>query len=151
MMQQPEKEAPMLLCKLGNIFPPGFLNPMRHLLIYLPYEAKVVGIVQYRWMFHIERALKKPRAMVDNKARVEGCIAEQFKLKEVANFTSYYFAWKNRYHDEERETPSCSDLSNFQTKVKTFAPKAYHFTMEEWKSTLLYMFTNMPEVEKYFM
>jgi hypothetical protein len=35
-------------------------------------------------MFHIERALKKLRAMVGNKARVKGCIAEQFKLKEVA-------------------------------------------------------------------
>jgi hypothetical protein len=76
MMQQPKKEAPMLLCKLEKIFPPSFLNPMQHLFIYLPYEAKVVGIVQYRWMFHIERALKKPRAMVGNKARVEGCIAE---------------------------------------------------------------------------
>jgi hypothetical protein len=29
---------------------------------------------------------------VGNKARVEGCIAEQFKLKEVAHFTSCYFA-----------------------------------------------------------
>jgi hypothetical protein len=39
-------------------------------------------------MFHIERTLKKLRAMVGNKARVEGCIAEQFKLKEVTHFTS---------------------------------------------------------------
>jgi hypothetical protein len=34
-------------------------------------------------MFHIERALKKLRAMVGNKARVEGCIAEQFKLRTI--------------------------------------------------------------------
>jgi len=44
------------------------------------------------WMFHIERTLKKLRAMVDNNARVEGCIAAQFKLKEVEHFTSCYFA-----------------------------------------------------------
>jgi hypothetical protein len=43
-------------------------------------------------MFHIERALKTLREIVGNKARVEGCIAEQFKLKEVAHFISYYFA-----------------------------------------------------------
>jgi hypothetical protein len=43
-------------------------------------------------MFHIERQLKKLRAMVGNKARVEGCIVEQFKLKKVAHFTSCYFA-----------------------------------------------------------
>jgi hypothetical protein len=92
-MEQLEKEASMLLCKLEKkILPLGFFNPMQHLFIHLPYEAKVGGPVQYRWMFHIERALKKLRAMVGNKARVEGCIAEQFTLKEVAHFTSCYFA-----------------------------------------------------------
>jgi lipoprotein NlpI len=88
-MEQLEKEAPVLLCKLEKIFPPGFFNPMQHLFIHLPYEAKVGGPVQYRWMFHIERAFKKLRAMVGNKARVEGCIAEQFKLKEVAHFMGH--------------------------------------------------------------
>jgi hypothetical protein len=110
-------------------------------------------------MFHIERALKKLRAMVGNKARVEGCIVEQFKLKKVAHFTSCYFAEehnvfarKKRYHDDEREMPLCSDLSIFQTNSKAVGPpKAYHLTMEEQKSALLYMFTNMPEVEKYFV
>jgi hypothetical protein len=59
-------------------------------------------------MFHIERPLKKLRAMVGNKARVEGCITEQFKLKEVAHFTSCYFVeehnlftQKKRLHDDE--------------------------------------------------
>jgi hypothetical protein len=33
-------------------------NPMEHLLIHIPYEAMVGGPVQYRWMYHIERALK---------------------------------------------------------------------------------------------
>jgi hypothetical protein len=61
--------------------------------------------------------------MVGNKARVEGCIVEQFKLKEVAHFTSCYFAEehnvfarKKRYHDDEREMPPCSDLSIFSDK-----------------------------------
>jgi hypothetical protein len=30
-------------------------------------------------------------------------------------------------------------------------PKAYYLTMEEQKSSLLYMFMNMHEVEKYFV
>jgi hypothetical protein len=42
-------------------------------------------------MYHIERALKNLRAMVRNKARVEGCIAEVFFDKEVSYFTSVYF------------------------------------------------------------
>jgi hypothetical protein len=34
-MEQLEKEAPVLLCKLEKIFPPGFFNPMQHLFIHL--------------------------------------------------------------------------------------------------------------------
>jgi hypothetical protein len=41
MMEKLEKEIPVLLCKLEKIFPPGFFNPMEHLLIHIPYEAKV--------------------------------------------------------------------------------------------------------------
>ena len=35
-----EKAAPVLLCKLEKIFPPGFL-PMQHLIVHLPYEARM--------------------------------------------------------------------------------------------------------------
>jgi hypothetical protein len=75
MMEKLEDEIPVLLCKLEKIFPPGWFNPMQHLLVHLPYEAKIGGPQQYRWMYHIERALKRLRAMVRNKAKVEGCIA----------------------------------------------------------------------------
>jgi hypothetical protein len=78
MMEKLEKEISVLLCKLEKICPPRLFNPMEHVLIHIPYEAKVCGPVQYRWMYHIGRALKNLRAMVRNKARVEGCITEAF-------------------------------------------------------------------------
>jgi hypothetical protein len=31
----------VLLCKLEKIFPPGFFNPMQHLILHLPYEARM--------------------------------------------------------------------------------------------------------------
>jgi hypothetical protein len=65
---------------------------MQHLLVHIPYEAKVGSPMQYRWMYHIERALKYLRAMVGNKARVEGSIAESFLCKEITYFSSIYFA-----------------------------------------------------------
>jgi hypothetical protein len=65
---------------------------MQHLLIHLPYEAKVGGSVQYRWMYHIERALKKLHAMVGNRRRVKGCITEEFKNKDITSFMGMYFA-----------------------------------------------------------
>ena len=43
MMQKLEESVLVLLCKLEKIFPPRFFNPMKHLLIHLPYEAKVGG------------------------------------------------------------------------------------------------------------
>ena len=56
--------------------------------------------------------------MVSNRARVEGCIAEAFTLKEVAYFSSYYFTEEDnvnaptmRYNVDEE--PPCSDLSIF--------------------------------------
>lgn len=35
-----EANIAALLCELEKIFPPGFFNPMQHLMIHLPYEAK---------------------------------------------------------------------------------------------------------------
>jgi len=43
------------ICKLKMIFPPLFFDSMEHLLIDLPFEAKVGGLVQYRWMYSFER------------------------------------------------------------------------------------------------
>jgi hypothetical protein len=137
MMEKLEKVILVLLCKLEKIFPPGWFNPMQHLLIHLPYEAKVGGPQQYRWMYHIEMALKKLRAMVGNKTRVEGCITEEFKLKEIAYFTSVYFVeYHNvntptmQYHMDE-DNP-CSDLQIFQWKGMTIcASMTYQLTKEE--------------------
>ena len=42
------------LCKLERIFPPSFFDVMVHLPVYLVNEAKVLGPVQYRWMYPIK-------------------------------------------------------------------------------------------------
>jgi hypothetical protein len=137
MMEKLEEEISVLLCKLEKIFPPGWFNPMQHLLVHLPYEAKIGGPQQYRWMYHIERALEMLRSMVHNMAKVEGCIAEEFKLKEIAYFNSVYFAAHHnvnapilRYHVDE-DIPH-SDLQIFQwTGVTVGASTAYQPTEEE--------------------
>ena len=50
-----EVHIPQILCKLERIFPPGFFNSMEHLPVHLPYEARIAGPVQYRWMYPFER------------------------------------------------------------------------------------------------
>jgi hypothetical protein len=82
-------------------------------------------------MYHIERALKKLGAMVRNKAKVEGCIAEEFKLKEIIYFSSVYFAEHHnvntltlRCHGDE-DIP-CSDLQIFKwTRVTVGTSTTY--------------------------
>jgi hypothetical protein len=37
------------------IFPPSFFDSMEHLPVHLPFEVKVGGPVQYRWMYPFER------------------------------------------------------------------------------------------------
>ena len=50
-----EKQIVLILCKLEKIFPPVFFDVMVHLAIHLPHEAMLGGLVQYRWMYPIER------------------------------------------------------------------------------------------------
>ena len=50
-----EENVAVLLCKMEKIFPPGFFNVMQHLIIHLPYEARLGGPVLARWCYPYER------------------------------------------------------------------------------------------------
>jgi hypothetical protein len=156
MMQRFEKEILILVCKMEKVFPPGWFNAMKYLPVYLPWEAKIGGSVQFRWMYSQERELKKLRATVRNKARVEGCIAEAFTCKEIMSFSSMYFSRNNnvnahtpQYHVEE--VVLLSELKIFQWYGKCVGATSSHFvTNDKWNYTMLYMYTNMEEVIPYF-
>jgi hypothetical protein len=156
MMQKLKKEIPVLLCNMEKNFPPGFFNPIQHLLIHLLYEAKVGGPVQYRWMYHIERALRYLKPMVGNRERVEGCIAEAFILKEVAYLLSVYFVEEHNVNAPTmwynvNEEPPCSNLSIFSSRSTTVGSSiSYYSTSEERKVALLYMYSNIDGMDKYF-
>jgi hypothetical protein len=155
-MIQMLEEISVLLCKMGKNFPPGFFNQMQHLLICLPYEAKVGCHVQYRWMYHIEIGLRYIKPMVGNRARVKGCIAEAFILKEVAYFSSVYFAEEHNINAPTmwyniNEEPPFSDLSIFASRGTTVGSStSYYSTSEERKVVLLYMYANIDGMDKYF-
>ena len=92
MIEEMERMVPVLLCKLEKIFPPGFFNPMQHMILHLPYEARMGGPVQGRWCYPIERCQKVLRTKCKNKCKIEASIAEAYILEEVSNFTSKYYA-----------------------------------------------------------
>lgn len=63
-----EKNIVVIICKLEKIFPLGFFNPMQHLMIHLPRQARLAGPVQNTWMYRFERGIGKLRKKVRNKS-----------------------------------------------------------------------------------
>jgi hypothetical protein len=74
--------------------------------------------------------------MVDNKARVEGSIAESFLLKEITYFSSVFVEEHNvntltlQYNVDEE--PPLSHFKNFQWRgTTTSSSTTYYYTQEE--------------------
>ncbi|XP_057746568.1 uncharacterized protein LOC130965827 [Arachis stenosperma] len=88
--EQLDVEIAQILCELERIFPPSFFVLMIHLSMHLAYEARLGGLVQYRWMYPIERFLLKLKNYVRNKSRPEGSIVERYLADECLTFCSRY-------------------------------------------------------------
>jgi hypothetical protein len=95
-------------------------------------------------------------AEVASEARVEGCIVKVFACKVITNFLSIYFSCVNNmnapttWYHVVRDVP-LSELSIFQWKGKGVgAPSAHYVTDKEWNYSMLYMYTNIEEVQPYF-
>ncbi|XP_024630664.2 uncharacterized protein [Medicago truncatula] len=83
-----DHNIPIILCKLEQVFPPGFFDSMEHLVVHLAYEAWLSGPVQYRWMYPFERFMGYSKRMVKNNSRVEGSIVAACCAREALNFCS---------------------------------------------------------------
>ncbi|XP_021775699.1 uncharacterized protein LOC110739547 [Chenopodium quinoa] len=68
-------------------FPDGYASNLSR----CPYEVKLCGPVQYRWMYPFERFLNHLKRKIGNKARVEGSICNAYLTEEITNFCSNYF------------------------------------------------------------
>ncbi|XP_031111768.1 uncharacterized protein LOC116015735 [Ipomoea triloba] len=90
-IHQMENSIVLTLCKLERFFPPALYDCMEHLPVHLPYEARLGGPVQYRWMYPFERFLNHLKSKMKNKRYVEGSIADAYMLEESTHFASFYF------------------------------------------------------------
>lgn len=50
-----EAEIAVTLCELEKIYPPSFFTVTVHLVMHLATEAKIGGLIQYCWMYPIEK------------------------------------------------------------------------------------------------
>jgi hypothetical protein len=154
MIDDLEKVAPVLLYKLEKIFPPDFFLLMQHMILHLPYEARMWGPMHARWCYMIERCLKILRKKCRNKAKIEASVAEAFILEEVSNFTTTYYKDTlpsvhnppTRYNTNK----SSSSLSLFKGQLgKASTPGTKNLRHDEWCIIMLYVLLNLDEVKPY--
>nr|GMC47958.1 uncharacterized protein LOC109179592 [Ipomoea batatas] len=159
-MMKLENDIPLILCQLERIFPPSFFDSMEHLPIHLAYEARIAGLVQYRWMYPFERYLRKLKNNVKNKAKVEGSISNAYLVEEASAFCSYYF--EDHVSMKHRNVPRNADgseyivdeheetLSIFKYLGRAFGEaKVRYMTDEEYKAAQTYVLLNCSEVEPF--
>ncbi|KAG9457976.1 hypothetical protein H6P81_002484 [Aristolochia fimbriata] len=122
-----EADIILILCKLEQIFSLAFFDVMVHLAVHLPREALLCGPVQYRWMYPVERFLRKLKISVRNKARPEGSIAEAYIDNETLTYCSMYidgvetkFNRADRNYDGDPDEHECLlqqlDMSNLEER-----------------------------------
>jgi hypothetical protein len=110
--------------------------------------------VQGYWCYPIERCLKVLRSKCKNKCKIEASIAETYILEEVSNFTIIYYGDNlpsvhnpsSRYNASENKL----NLSLFRGQLESasdWTPKT--LIHEEWRTIMLYVLTNLSEVEPY--
>jgi hypothetical protein len=151
-----DKQAPELLCKLEMLLPPGFFNPMQHMILHLPWEALLGGTVQTRWQYGPERETKKLREMCGNKCKIEASIAEAVLKVEVSNFTT-------KYYDENiatRHNPVLrynaadpKDVAQLSIFIglggKSSGTQKKCIKNQEWEEIHTYVLKSMDEVKPY--
>jgi hypothetical protein len=93
--------------------------------------------------------------MVGNKARVEGCIVEEFKYKEIAYFTSVYFTEEHNVN-EPLPIPSDScyhacnleDEENYGIVQEDDLPSSFNIEISERLDSLVEDPNDVDEVVK---
>ncbi|KAM3397863.1 hypothetical protein P3S68_001377 [Capsicum galapagoense] len=153
-----KRDIPQILCKLERIFTHGFFNSMEHLPVHLPYEARVVGPMQYRWMYPFERYLGTLKKMIRNKASVEGSISEAYLMMESTQLFSYYFEphVMSRNHNVDRNDDGGvvedlkGNLSIFSHPGRLWGEaKKRDLILDEIKAAQTYILLNCEEVEPF--
>nr|XP_017239698.1 PREDICTED: uncharacterized protein LOC108212485 [Daucus carota subsp. sativus] len=152
-----EKNIIEVTCKLEKIFPPGFFDSMEHLTIHLPYEARVGGPVQYRWMYPFERLMGMLKRAVKNRACVEGSICEAYSFNEISTFVADYFpdevltkANRVSRHDDGGNIELNGRLSIFGLSGRAYGKGRRIFLSEnDLLAAHTYVLLNCDEIDEY--
>ncbi|GLU04097.1 hypothetical protein SLE2022_212610 [Rubroshorea leprosula] len=128
---------------------------MEHFAIHLPYEARVGGPVQFRWMYPFERRMHYLKLTMKNIAHLEASICESYIMSKITNFISHYF--DDGVHSTIDNPPrnivvgfgDNSGLSIFKCAGKRIGSKIgrHCLTIEEHKAASYYVLMNCEELQ----
>ncbi|KAL0463180.1 UNVERIFIED_CONTAM: hypothetical protein Slati_0205600, partial [Sesamum latifolium] len=135
----------LTLCHLERIFSPSFFDIMEHLPIHLAKEALIAGVVQYRWMYPIERFLMTLKKYMRNKAHPEGSIAKGYVLEECMTFCSRYLS---DVESNVYKLPRNND-GNHNNDRLIGNGKRFHLNHVTWVQAHRYMLGNSDAVKSY--
>jgi len=80
------RQITRLMCEMWNYIPPSFFNAQENYLIHQVEEIEKCGLVHRRSMRIVERHLKSLKALVRQRAHLEGSMVEGV----IAEITLYY-------------------------------------------------------------
>lgn len=153
LLAQMKTELPITLCKLEKIFPPAFFDVMVHLAVHLPDEAILRGLVQFGWMYPIERCLYTLKKSVRNKACAEGSIAEAYVADEALTFCSRYMEDVETRFNQLPRNVGFSDQSPYTVDVFGHGVNLIGacdlYYSEEIVQLVWYVLHNCDQVEEY--
>ena len=102
-----------IVCMFEKEMSKSFMDLQVHLLIHLVYEVKLVGVVSCRWMFFLERYVKKLKGFVRQREKLEGSMAEGYILYDSFYYASEYIKqidnrpgaviWNDERDEDKRE------------------------------------------------
>ncbi|KAL6221919.1 hypothetical protein ACLB2K_005311 [Fragaria x ananassa] len=130
------------LCLLEKYFPPSFFDIMVHLTIHLVREIELCGPVFYRWMFPFERYMKVCKGYVRNRARPEGCIAENYIAEEAVEFLAERLLSDKTIGIPKQRSKDCR---------RTSGAKISSIYGGEFKQAHLCVLQNTEEFSSYFL
>ena len=113
-MQQLFEDTAETLCMLEKVFPPSFFDVMSHLPIHLVQQLDICGPVHSRWMYPMERYLKRLKGYVRQRAQPEGSMARGYMIDEALGFCTEYMQdcelTRRRIWDDNEEPAAKSEV-----------------------------------------
>jgi hypothetical protein len=70
--------------------PTSFMDLQVHILIQLPHEVELVGVLSCCWMFLLERYMETLKGFVPQRDKTEGSIAKGYIVYKLFYYASEY-------------------------------------------------------------